>query len=149
VPIATGENTYLVDGFRALIDARAVSIVTPDAQKCGGLAETKRIFDDAALAFLQGAPHCIASPLGLVAAAHASAAATNVLSIEFHGADVPFWADLIDSTVIEAGEVIVPSGPGLGVELNEEVVRAYGRRGEPVFGQAPSQVRKSRAQTSP
>jgi gluconate/galactonate dehydratase len=146
VPIATGENTYLVEGFRELIDARAVSIVTPDPQKCGGVAETKRIFDDAALAFLQAAPHCIASPLGLVATAHACAAATNVLCIEFHGGDVPFWAELVDAEVVEGGEVVVPRRPGLGVELNEDVVRAYGRRGEPVFkgAPAPSRARRGR-----
>jgi galactonate dehydratase len=133
VPLATGENTYLLEGFRALLDARAVSIVTPDPQKCGGIAETKRIFDEAASRFIQAAPHCISSPLGLVAAAHASAASTNVTCIEWHGADVPFWGETVDAPVLVDGRVVVPRNPGFGVELNEEVVRRYSRRGEPVF----------------
>lgn len=138
VPIATGENTYLVEGFRALFDAKAISVATPDAQKAGGLAETRRIFEDARVACLQSAPHCIASPLGLVATAHASAAATGVICIEFHGVDVPFWHELVDSAVIHEGHVIVPQRPGLGVELDEDVIRRYSRRGEPVFEPVPT-----------
>jgi gluconate/galactonate dehydratase len=133
VPIATGENTYLVEGFTSLIQSNSVAVVTPDAQKCGGLAETKRIFEAARLAYLQAAPHCIASPLGLMAAAHVSATVPNVLCVEFHGADVPFWNDLVDRRVIESGHVALPGRPGLGVELNLDVVGRYARRGEPVF----------------
>lgn len=133
VPLATGENTYLVEGFRTLIDNHAVSIVTPDAQKAGGLYETKRILDDARLAYLQAAPHCVASPLGLMATVHVCAAATNVLCVEYHGADVPFWHDLVDQPTIVDGRVQVPDRPGLGVELNEDVVRRYSRKGQPVF----------------
>lgn len=134
VPIATGENTYLVEGFRQLIDAGSVAVVTPDAQKCGGLSETKRILDDAALAFIQAAPHCVAGPLGLAATAHACAASTNVLCIEFHGADVPFWHELVNGDVIVDGQAVVSGSPGLGVELNEEIVRRYSRRETSVFG---------------
>lgn len=133
VPIAAGENTYLVEGFRQLIDAGAVGVVTPDAQKCGGLAETKRILDDAALAFIPGAPHCVAGPLGLSATAHACAATTNVLCIEFHGTDVPFWEELVDREVIVDGHAVVSTAPGLGVELNEDVVRRFSRSDTPIF----------------
>lgn len=133
VPLATGENTYLVEGFRELLEQGSVSVVTPDAQKAGGLNETKRILDYARLSFLQAAPHCVSSPLGLMATAHASAAAPNVLCIEFHGLDVPFWHDLVDHPTIEQGRVRVPDRPGLGVELNEDVVRAYSRKNQPVF----------------
>jgi L-alanine-DL-glutamate epimerase-like enolase superfamily enzyme len=133
VPLASGENTYLVEGFRPLIEYQSVSIVTPDAQKTGGLYETKRILDDARLAFLQGAPHCVASPLGVMATAHVAAACSNVLCIEFHGADVPFWHNLVDRPVIENGLVTISESPGFGVELDEEVVRQYSRKGQPVF----------------
>jgi L-alanine-DL-glutamate epimerase-like enolase superfamily enzyme len=133
VPVASGENTYLVEGFNALIEAGAISVATPDAQKTGGLSETKRILEAAHRAYLPGAPHCTASPLGLMAAAHVCAASANILCLEFHGMDVPFWQDLVDQPVIELGRVVIPDRPGLGVELNEEVVRRYSRPGEPVF----------------
>lgn len=143
VPIATGENTYLVEGFRPLIDAGAVSIVTPDVQKCGGIAESKSIMDAAARSFLQSAPHCVASPLGFVAAAHACAASNNIACIEWHGSDVPFWFDLVDAPVLIGGSAVVPRRPGLGVELNEGVVRQYSRPGEPVFDPEPATLTQS------
>ena len=137
IPIAAGETGYLVEGFRPLIDAHAVSIVTPDGQKCGGLAEMKRIFDDAQVAFLQAAPHCISSPLGLMATAHACAASTNVMCIEYHGVDVPFWHDLVDGPVVRDGMATITDAPGVGVELDLDVVQRYSRRGLPVFDLDP------------
>lgn len=139
VPIATGENTYLVEGFQALLRNRSTHIVTPDVQKAGGMAECVRIGDLAARHFVPFAPHCIASPLGFVAAAHVCAALPNHLCLEFHGSDVPFWGDLIagPKPLIENGSVGVPDGPGLGVELDLDVVRRYAAPGEPVFEEPP------------
>ena len=139
VPTATGENTYLLEGFEALIRNRSAHIVTPDVQKAGGMAECVRIGDLAARHFIPFAPHCIASPLGLVAAAHVCAALPNHLCLEFHGSDVPFWDALVIGTspVIRDGSVAVPDGPGLGVELNMDVVRRYSAPGEPVFDEPP------------
>jgi L-alanine-DL-glutamate epimerase-like enolase superfamily enzyme len=135
VPIATGENTYLVEGFEALLRSRSTHIVTPDIQKAGGMAESVRIGELASRHFVPFAPHCIASPLGLVAAAHVCAALPNHLCLEFHGADVPFWGDLVTAPkpLIEHGSVRVPDAPGLGVELDLDVVRRYSAPGEPVF----------------
>ena len=139
VPTATGENTYLVEGFDALLRNRSTHIVTPDVQKVGGMAEAVRIGELAARHFVPFAPHCIASPLGLMAAVHVCAALPNHLCLEFHGSDVPFWGDLIvgPKPLIERGSVLVPDGPGLGVELDIEVVRRYSAPGEPVFDQPP------------
>jgi L-alanine-DL-glutamate epimerase-like enolase superfamily enzyme len=140
VPIATGENTYLVEGFDALMRAGGAHIVTPDVQKAGGLAETVRIGELAARRFVSVAPHCIASPVGFVAAVHVCAALPNHLCLEFHGMDVPFWEDLIvgDTPVIDAGRARVPEAPGLGIELDLDVVRRYSPPGEPVFDEVPS-----------
>jgi L-alanine-DL-glutamate epimerase-like enolase superfamily enzyme len=139
VPVATGENTYLVEGFEALLRNRSTHIVTPDIQKAGGMAECVRIGDLASRHFVPFAPHCIASPLGFVAAAHVCAALPNHLCLEFHGSDVPFWGDLITGPgpLIENGSVRVPDGPGLGVELDMDVVRRYAAPGEPVFEEPP------------
>lgn len=135
VPIATGENTYLVEGFQQLIDSGSAQILTPDLQKAGGLLEGVKIADAGARRFLPVAPHCIASPLGFLATIHACAASTNVSSVEFHGGDVPFWSELVDfpEPLIHAGQVRVPTGPGVGVELNLDVVERYAAPGEPVF----------------
>jgi len=139
VPVATGENVYLLDGFMALVERGSAHILTPDAQKTGGLAELLLIADVAARHFLPIAPHCIASPLGFLACAHVMSVCSNALLLEFHGFDVPFWEDLVVSErpIIEDGKCRVPVGAGVGVELNLDTVRAYSARGEPVFAEPP------------
>lgn len=137
VPTATGENTYLVEGFQALLRNRATHIVTPDIQKAGGMAECVRIGDLAARHFVPFAPHCIASPLGLMAAAHVCAALPNHLCLEFHGSDVPFWGSLVTDEVLRGGAVRIPDKPGLGIDLDMDVVRRYSAPDEPVFEEPP------------
>ncbi|MGH9199070.1 MAG: enolase C-terminal domain-like protein, partial [Acidimicrobiia bacterium] len=138
VPIATGENVYLLDGFMPFVEENSLHIVTPDVQKTGGLLETLRIADFAGRRFMPIAPHCIASPLGFMASAHVMAAAANAMCLEFHGTDVPFWNELVSGPpVIEKGRCAIADAPGIGVDLNLEVVRAYSAPGEPVFDQPP------------
>lgn len=135
VPILTGENLVLRHAFQPLLENQAVDLIAPDLQKCGGLLEGKRIADMAELYGIGFAPHCIASPLGLMASAHVCSAVTNHTALEFHGQDVPFWNDLLlDGPIIQNGRVIPTDKPGLGVELNEDVAREYAKPGEKWFG---------------
>lgn len=136
VPIATGENLYLFEGFEELIASHAVSVVTPDLQKVGGLSMARRIADFADSHATAVAPHNISSPVGTLASAHFCAAIPNFLALEFHASRVHFWNDLIDGCpkpIIQNGFIQVPEKPGLGVTLNEEVARRYARKGEPFF----------------
>jgi len=138
IPVATGENTYRLEGFEQLIATGAIGVLQPDMQKTGGLLEGHRIADYAARHQIPIAPHCIASPVGLMASAHVCAASTNVLSLEYHGSDVPFWSSLVqDGDVISRGFVEITDRPGLGVELDEEVARKYAKEGEPFFQSGP------------
>jgi L-alanine-DL-glutamate epimerase-like enolase superfamily enzyme len=137
-PISSGENYYLRYGFREALEKGALDIIAPDLQKVGGLLEARRIADMADTYYVAVAPHCIASPIGTVASAHVAAAIPNFLALEWHGMSVPFWDDMavgFDGAVIQDGYVRVPEGPGLGVELNEQVAREYAREGEPFFGE--------------
>lgn len=137
-PISSGENLYMRHGFRDILEKGALDIIAPDFQKTGGLLEGRRISDMADAHYVAVAPHCIASPLGTIASAHVAAAIPNFLALEWHGMSVPFWNDMVtgfDGAVIQDGYIKVPEGPGLGVELNEEVAREYARPGEPFFGE--------------
>jgi L-alanine-DL-glutamate epimerase-like enolase superfamily enzyme len=134
-PILTGENLVLLAGFLPLLENQAVALIAPDIQKCGGLLEAKRIASMAEFHGISLAPHCIASPLGLVASAHLCATAPNFVALEFHGQDVPFWNALVSGPdVIQNGTVAMTEQPGWGVELDEAVAREYGKPGEPWFG---------------
>jgi L-alanine-DL-glutamate epimerase-like enolase superfamily enzyme len=136
VPIATGENLFLFSGFQDIIAQHAVSIVTPDLQKVGGLSVAQSIAHFADVHGMPVAPHNISSPVGTVALVHFCAAIPNFLALEFHASDVPFWNDLIEglpAPLIQDGFIEVPDKSGLGVTLNEEAARRYARKGEPFF----------------
>lgn len=136
VPILTGENLVLLSGFLPLLEAGAVDLIAPDLQKCGGLLEAKRIAGMAEYYGISLAPHCIASPLGLMASAHLCATAPLFVALEFHGQDVPFWNALVTGPpMIQDGFVAMSDRPGLGVELNEADAREYAKPGEAWFGE--------------
>lgn len=135
-PIASGENYYLRYGFREALEMGALGIVAPDLQKTGGLLEGRKIADLADVHYVAMAPHCIASPVGTLASAHVAAAIPNFLVLEWHGMSVPFWDDMVvgmPRPLIKDGYITVPDGPGLGVELNEDLARVYAKDGEPFF----------------
>ncbi len=136
VPIATGENLYLFEGFRRILEQHSLSIATPDLQKVGGLSVARRIAEFADGQCIPLAPHNISSPVGMLASAHLCTAIPNFLVLEFHASDVPFWENLVEGQpgpIIQNGFIQVPEKPGLGVKLNEEVARHYARKGEPFF----------------
>jgi L-alanine-DL-glutamate epimerase-like enolase superfamily enzyme len=136
IPIATGENLFLFEGFQEIIADHALGVVTPDLQKVGGLAVAQTIAQFADVHSMPVAPHNISSPVGTLASAHFCAAIPNFLALEFHASDVPFWNDLIEGLskpLIQNGFIALPDKPGLGVTLNEEVARRYARKGEPFF----------------
>jgi L-alanine-DL-glutamate epimerase-like enolase superfamily enzyme len=136
IPIATGENLYLFEGFREILQTHTVGIVTPDLQKVGGLAVASQIAQFADAQTIPVAPHNISSPVGTLTSAHLCAAIPNFLVLEFHASDVPFWDDLVEGIpkpIVQKGWIQLPDKPGLGVRLNEKVARKYARKGESFF----------------
>jgi L-alanine-DL-glutamate epimerase-like enolase superfamily enzyme len=136
VPIATGENLFLFEGFQEIIAQHALSVVTPDLQKVGGLVVAQSIADFADVHTMPVAPHNISSPVGTLASAHFCASIPNFLALEFHASEVPFWNDLVEgwpTPIIHDGVIAMCENPGLGVTLNEKVARQYARSGEPFF----------------
>ncbi len=128
-PVLTGEQAFgLEEGFRDLIDNYAVDLIHPDIVASGGFIEIKRIGDYAAAHGIPTVIHQPGSPIGQVAAAHLGAVLTNFVCAEHHAADMPWWDDLVSKPVkpvIRDGYVQVPNEPGLGIELNEAVVKEH------------------------
>ena len=123
-PICTGENFYTRFGFRDLIETQAADIISPDMAKAGGLLEGRRIADLADMYYIPIAPHNIGSPVQTVANCHVMAAVPNFLVLEFHHLDNRFWEGIInEGPLIEEGHIDVPNLPGLGVTLNEELLK--------------------------
>jgi len=126
VPTAAGEELYLWEGFREMIEKRAVDILHPDLLTAGGMAETKRIADYADRYGIPTALHFAGSPIAFMANLHTAAAISSFVALEHHGLDLPFWRDLVTGlpeNYMENGYVAVPELPGLGVDLNLDGIR--------------------------
>jgi len=140
-PTLTGEDIYtLEDGFKELIDTHAVDIVHPDPNTAGGILETKRIGDYASANGIGFQHHHAASPISFLGAVHSAAATENFLWLEHHAVDKPRFDDLvtgIEKPLVQNGYVKVPEKPGIGVELNEEVVKEFLVKGEKLFAPTP------------
>lgn len=129
-PILTGEDIFGLNGFKPLIDARAVDIIQPDLGTSGGLMETKKIGDYAEENQVAMAMHMAGSPVCFMANVHCAAATQNFLSLEHHSVDTPYWENLVKMTgkqpMVSKGFANVPlDSPGLGVELNEEECKKH------------------------
>jgi L-alanine-DL-glutamate epimerase-like enolase superfamily enzyme len=131
-PTITGEDIYLKEEFRKLCDTRAVDMIQPDLATAGGILETKKIGDYAEEKDVGMVLHFAGTPVGFMANVHSAAATENALALEVPNqiVDNPWWADLVKTTdgrtLWANGHAPVPNeAPGLGVELNEAVMKEH------------------------
>ena len=124
-PIHTGEQIYLRQNFKDLIDKRAVNVIGPDPLDVGGIAETKWIAEYADMNGISIAPHgTIDGLIGL--AAHVQLAATlpkNYIAFEYCVPCHNWWYDIIDglpNPIVKDSYIDVWDKPGLGVSFNDE-----------------------------
>ncbi len=140
VPTLTGEDIYLKEEFINLVDARAVDMIHPDLASAGGILETKKIGDYAEERGVAMAMHFAGSPISFMANVHCAAATQNFVALEHHSVDVAWWEDLvtgIEKPIVKNGFAKVPDTPGLGIELNEAVVKEHLLRGTGCFDPTP------------
>ena len=128
-PILTGEDIYLKEPFRVLCEKHAVGKIQPDLATAGGILETHKIGDIAEEYGVPMALHFAGTPVACMANVHCAAATQNFLALENHSLDVPWWSSLVEEgtklPIVNHGWIDVPDHPGLGVTLNEEVVREH------------------------
>jgi len=128
VPLLTGEDIYLLDHFKPIIEQHAVDYIHPDLATAGGILETKKIGDFAEGYGVAMAMHNAGTPVSFMANVHCAAATQNFLALECHAIDRAFWGNLvtgIPKPIINRGFVQVPQGPGLGIELNPEEMQLH------------------------
>jgi L-alanine-DL-glutamate epimerase-like enolase superfamily enzyme len=128
-PIHTGEQVYLRQNFKPLIETHAVSVVGPDPADVGGIAELKWIAEYADLYGILMAPHgIIDGAIGLAALVHACAAMPdNYVAFEYPVAQPAWWYDIVTGLpdpIVKDSLVEVWDRPGLGVEfVRDKAVR--------------------------
>ena len=140
-PILTGEDIYLKEPFRVLCENHAVSKIHPDIATSGGILETHKIGDMAEEYGVAMAMHFAGTPVCCMANTHCAAATQNFLVLEHHSLDVPWWSLLVQEgvskSIVQRGFIEVPDRPGLGVTLNEDVVRQHLAPGTGYFEPTP------------
>lgn len=122
-----------LEGYRPFIDNAAMKIIHPDPLTSGGMKETKKIADYARQFGIQTMLHNAGSPVGTIAMVHLAATIQDFIALENHALEMPWWDDIvtgIEKPIIRNGATLVPDAPGLGIELNEEVVREHQREQE-------------------
>jgi len=139
-PILTGEDIYLKEPFQVLCEKHAVSKIQPDLATAGGILETHKIGD---MAWEYGVPmalHFAGTPVSCMANVHCAAATLNFLALENHSLDVPWWSSMVQGVeipIVSHGWITVPDKPGLGVTLDEDVVRQHLMPGTGYFEPTP------------
>jgi L-rhamnonate dehydratase len=125
IPIAAGEQDVTTWGFRELIDRGHVDILQPDVTRCGGITETLRIAKLGAERGLKTVPHAWKSGIIKAASLHVNAVLPDALFQEYCVAQTPINTRLTNELLpIESdGCVAVPTAPGLGVTLNDDVLQ--------------------------
>ena len=126
IRIATGEQECALAAFESLITHGEVDIIQPDVSRAGGITECRRI---AAMAARHGRLcifHAWKSGILVAATLHMAATVPDLPFVEYTVSESPLRRELIHSTVtLDRGIAAIPQGPGLGVELDEDVLERY------------------------
>ncbi|HUU65087.1 MAG TPA: mandelate racemase/muconate lactonizing enzyme family protein [Dehalococcoidales bacterium] len=126
-PLAAGENEFTRYGFRDLIINKALDIAQPDVTWCGGITEAKKIAAMASAWNIPCVPHSFSSAIALVANLHFSASIPNSMFQEFDRNYNPLRENLLIEPIRinKSGYIELMDKPGLGVELNQSIVKQY------------------------
>ncbi|WP_424987140.1 galactonate dehydratase [Microbulbifer sp. S227A] len=135
IPLAIGERLHSRYDFKRVFETRAARVINPDTAHVGGISEMVRIGAMAEAYDVALAPHCPLGPIALAACLQVDATCWNAFIQEQSlGIHYNQGGDLLDyvtegAFVIENGFLRIPQGPGLGIEIKEEVVRERAKTG--------------------
>jgi L-alanine-DL-glutamate epimerase-like enolase superfamily enzyme len=128
IPLAGGENEFTKWGFRRLFENGALDYAMPDVMRCGGLTEAKKICALAEAFEVTVSPHSFTTGVGLAATMNLIASTPNGEWLEFDTTGYELLEGMFKSPpeIDSDGFVQLPTEPGLGVELSDQVVETYG-----------------------
>ena len=125
MPVCSGENLYGSRGFRPFLEAGGMDVASVDVI-WNGFHQSKKIADLAETFEVNCAPHNYYSHLATFMSAQWCAAIPNARILELDVDDVPWREELVSAVPeIAGGELRIPGGPGWGVEVREDVLRAH------------------------
>ena len=122
IPIATGERLVTKYEFSNLLEKQAAQIIQLDVGQCGGIMEAKKIASIAEAHYAVIAPHMACGPVAAAAAIQVDTCSPNFLIQEANQG--PLHKTIFkEPLVFENGFITPPTGPGLGIEFDEDVIK--------------------------
>lgn len=126
VPLAAGERVYSLTQFREFLDKGCADFAQPDVSHCGGISALMKMAAMAEPHYVGIAPHNPSGPIANAAALHLAAAIPGFRILEICLTDVSWRKELTNERVVfDNGNILIPEGVGLGLELNEENCLKY------------------------
>jgi len=124
IPIASGERLVSKYEFAELLEKQAAQIIQLDVGQCGGILESKKIAGMAEAHYAMIAPHMYCGPVSAAAAVQLDTCSPNFLIQEYNTNSL--HSEIFKEPIrFEKGFIVPPTSPGLGVELDEEVVKRH------------------------
>jgi len=125
IDLATGERLFSRWDYRQLIERQLVDIIQPDVCHCGGISELRRIASAAETYYMRVAPHNPNGPVATAASIQLAAAIPNFMILEYVQPAEEHVSVLKEPIKLEAGYFQLTEKPGLGIDLNENVIEEY------------------------
>ncbi|WP_323702950.1 galactonate dehydratase [Mammaliicoccus sp. Dog046] len=136
IPIALGERLFSRWDFKPILESGFVDIIQPDLSHAGGITECKKIISMAEAYDVGAAPHCPLGPIALSSCLQVDATSHNAfiqeqsLGIHYNkDSDILDYIKNKEVFEFENGQVKIPQGPGLGIEIDEDHVREMAKVG--------------------
>ena len=130
--LALGERLSTRWAFREYLERRVLDVIQPDICHAGGISELRKIATMAEVYGVRIAPHNPYGPVALAAAVHVAAATSNFLILEYCRFSPLFFTVQKSGIRVANGHAELPTAPGLGVELDLEVVEQHAYRPLPI-----------------
>lgn len=127
VRISAGEEVGTLYEFKELIDGCNIDVIQPDISRCGGLTVAKKIVDMAMMKGIPVIPHAFKTGILMSASLHLLAAMPNAVFMEYCSQETVLSKKLMKNhfPVDSEGFVTIPDQPGLGIEIDEDILKAY------------------------
>ncbi len=124
--VAGGETLTTIHEFESFLEIGKPDLVQPDVTRCGGITESKKIYDLSRKYDVKLVPHGFSTGILIAATAHFLASCETTDLIEYSQSTSPLFSQLVKNQIeFKDGYISVPDQPGLGIELDEEVIKKY------------------------
>ena len=130
IPVATGERYITIQEFQSILERKGARYVRPDVCAIGGITPSKKIAALAEIHYVDIAPHSPLGPISTAACLQLCAGVPNVIVQEFPSfyEEGEEFAMMVEPFILDRGYLMIPTKPGLGIELIDDISEKYPKK---------------------